>query len=52
VHNVNLSGLRIEMANLDGASIVHARLEGMTIEGLPVTDLLAFWREGHKAAGQ
>src|SRR5260370_22007841 len=52
VHNVNLAGLRIDQANLAGASIVNGRLEGMTIEGLPVTDLLAFWREGHKAAGE
>ena len=29
--------------------IVDGRLEGMTIEGICVTDLLAFWRDGHKA---
>jgi uncharacterized protein YjbI with pentapeptide repeats len=49
VHNANLSGLKIDKANLAGASIVDGRLEGMTIEGISVTELLAFWREGHRA---
>ena len=49
VHNVNLAGLKIEKANLAGASIVDARLEGATIEGVAVTDLLAYWRAGHGA---
>jgi uncharacterized protein YjbI with pentapeptide repeats len=49
VHNVNLSGLRVEDANLAGASIVKGRLEGMTIDGIPVTELLAYWRAGHEA---
>ena len=49
VHDVNLAGLRIDKANLAGASIVNARLDGMTIEGVPVTDLLSFWRAGHEA---
>ena len=49
VHNVNLAGLRIDKANLAGASIVNALLDGMTIEGVPVTDLMSFWRAGHEA---
>ena len=39
VHDVNLAGLRIDKANLAGASIVNALLDGMTIDGVPVTDL-------------
>ena len=51
VHNVNLAGLRIEKANLAGASIVDARLEGATINGVAVTDLLAYWQTGRGAKG-
>jgi uncharacterized protein YjbI with pentapeptide repeats len=49
VHSANLSGLQVEKANLAGASFVDARLEGATIEGVSVTDLLAYWRAGHGA---
>ena len=49
VRKANLSGLRIDGANLAGASIVNGRLDGMTIEGIPVTELLAYWRAGHEA---
>ena len=49
IHDANLAGLKIDQANLAGASIVNGRLEGMTIDGLAVTDLLAYWREGHRA---
>jgi uncharacterized protein YjbI with pentapeptide repeats len=52
IHNANLAGLRIDEANLAGASIVNGRLEGMTIDGHDVNDLIAFWREGHRAAGE
>lgn len=45
VHNVNLSGLRIDKANLAGASIVNSRLQGMTIDGIEVIELLAAWKE-------
>ena len=48
-HNVNLAGLKIDKANLAGATIVDARLDGATIEGIAVTDLLAYWRAGHGA---
>jgi hypothetical protein len=51
VTNVNLSGLRIDKANLAGASIVNSRLQGMTIDGIEVTDLLTCWKE-HKAGGK
>ena len=47
VHNVNLAGLRVDKANLAGAFIVNARLDGATIDGIAVTDLLAYWRAGH-----
>jgi uncharacterized protein YjbI with pentapeptide repeats len=45
VHNVNLSALRIDKANLAGASIINSRLQGMTIDGIEVTELLAAWKE-------
>jgi uncharacterized protein YjbI with pentapeptide repeats len=47
VHNANLAGLRVDKANL--ASIVNARLDGATIDGISVTDLLAYWRAAHEA---
>ena len=51
IQNANLSGLKVEKVKfLAGASFVDARLEGATIEGVSVTDLLAFWRTGHEAA--
>jgi hypothetical protein len=45
VHNVNLSGMRIDKANLASCSIVNGRLAGMTIDGVEVTELLAAWKE-------
>jgi uncharacterized protein YjbI with pentapeptide repeats len=48
VQDVNLSGLRI---NLAGTSIVNSRLQGMMIDGVEVTDLLAAWRERHESGG-
>jgi len=29
-----------------------AQLDGMTIDDLAVTDLLAYWRDGHGAKGE
>jgi uncharacterized protein YjbI with pentapeptide repeats len=49
VQNANLAGLKLAKANLAGASFIDARLDGATIEGVPITDLLAFWRAGHQA---
>ncbi len=51
VRNINLAGLRIEKANLAGASFVDGRLEGATIDGIGVTDMVAYWRTGHGANG-
>lgn len=39
--NVNLSGLQITNANLSNASIKQADMTGMTINDIPVADLLA-----------
>jgi hypothetical protein len=36
----------------DGASIRDARLDGMTIEGISVTEMLAYWRAGHAAQAE
>ena len=41
VDYANLSGLHVDDANLAGARIVNCRLEGMTINGILVTDLIA-----------
>ena len=41
LQNVNLSGLRIANANLRGASIVDSMTDGMTINGIPLADLIA-----------
>jgi uncharacterized protein YjbI with pentapeptide repeats len=44
VDNANLSGLRVSKANLAGASFRDSRYDGMTIDGIAVTDLLATYR--------
>jgi hypothetical protein len=46
---VNLAGLKITNANLAGASISQGRMEGMTIEGILVSDLLAAYRASQSA---
>ena len=49
VHNPNLSRPQVEKAHLAGLSFVDARREGATIEGVSVTELLAYSRAGHGA---
>ena len=49
VHKADLSGSKFDDANFAGASILNVRLEGATIDGIAVTDLLAYWRAGHEA---
>jgi uncharacterized protein YjbI with pentapeptide repeats len=49
IHNVNLGGLKIAKANLAGAAIMQGRMEGMTIDGILVSDLLAAYRAGKPA---
>lgn len=54
IHNANLSGWRVDDANfrglqvsnadLSGAAISHCMTEGMTIDGIPVADLMAAYR--------
>ena len=39
---------RMDVHHAD-ASIVDGRLEGATIDGIAVTDLLAYWQAGHGA---
>jgi uncharacterized protein YjbI with pentapeptide repeats len=41
LHDVNLSDGRIEHVNLARVSITDCHLDGMTIDGIPVTELLA-----------
>jgi uncharacterized protein YjbI with pentapeptide repeats len=49
IHNANLSGLRVTKANLAGVTIgADCRLDGMTIDGIAVVDLLAAYRAANK----
>jgi uncharacterized protein YjbI with pentapeptide repeats len=41
VNNVNLSGLKLTKANLKGAAISDCRMDGMTIDGVLVSELLS-----------
>jgi hypothetical protein len=52
VNNVNLSGLKLTKANLAGASISDGRYDGMTIDGIEVTELLAAYRAGTSEAAE
>lgn len=48
VQNVNLTRLQINCnADLTGASIAESVTDGMTIDGIPVADLLAAYRTAH-----
>ncbi|GIL39704.1 VOC family protein [Roseiterribacter gracilis] len=49
--NVNLTGLSIRDANLRNAAISDSALDGMTIDGIAVTDLLAAYRARKSADG-
>lgn len=42
--NITLADSRIHDANLSGLQISNCRVEGMTIEGVAVTDLFAAYR--------
>jgi uncharacterized protein YjbI with pentapeptide repeats len=42
---VNLSGAVFSNANLTGAAISESMTDGMTIDGIPVSELLAVWRD-------
>lgn len=44
VAKANFSGLELENASLAGARLLNCRYDGMTIEGIEVTELLALWR--------
>jgi uncharacterized protein YjbI with pentapeptide repeats len=43
-HNVNLSGARFDDVNLSNVAVANSNLDGMTIEGVLVTELLAAYR--------
>lgn len=47
LHNVNLANLRIQDADLRNASIDDSLTAGMTINGIPLADLLAAYRALH-----
>ncbi|CUH39705.1 secreted effector protein PipB2 [Jannaschia seosinensis] len=44
--DVNLTGAALRDVNLTGVEIVDSEIDGMTIDGIPVADLLARWRDG------
>ncbi len=50
ISDANLSGLQIRNANLRNASIADSLTDGMTINGIPVTDLLAAYRASAQKA--
>ena len=52
VNYVNLSGLRLTKANLAGASISESRYDGMTIDGVAVTDMIAAYKAAQIPANQ
>jgi uncharacterized protein YjbI with pentapeptide repeats len=45
VQDVTLSGLQLRDADLRNASIVECLTEGMTIDGILLSDLIACWRD-------
>jgi uncharacterized protein YjbI with pentapeptide repeats len=47
VRDVHLASVRVYKANLAGAAILSVRLDSATIDGIAVTDPLAYWRAGH-----
>ena len=49
VNNANLSGLRVTNADLAGAELKDSRFDGMTIDGIPVTEMLAAFNAAQKA---
>ena len=44
IENANMSGWRVSGTNLIGSAITDCRIDGMTIDGILVTDLLAAYR--------
>jgi uncharacterized protein YjbI with pentapeptide repeats len=50
IEDCNLAGLRAENVNLAGASIVNSATEGMTIDGMLVSELMAAYRDAHRKA--
>jgi uncharacterized protein YjbI with pentapeptide repeats len=52
LHNINLSGLRLTKANLAGASISESRYDGMTIDGIAVTDMIAAYKAAQVPGGE
>jgi uncharacterized protein YjbI with pentapeptide repeats len=56
VQHADLSGSRFgdvnpSGANPAGSSIVNAHLEGATIDGVAVVEMLGYWRAGHGTIG-
>ncbi len=50
ISNANMSGWRVSNVNLAGTSFSECRYEGMTVDDIAVTELLAFWRAHHSVA--
>jgi uncharacterized protein YjbI with pentapeptide repeats len=45
--DVNFTGLQIRSADLRGASIAHCLTEGMTIDGVAVSEMMAAYRKAN-----
>jgi predicted enzyme related to lactoylglutathione lyase len=50
--NVNLAGIVCVDANLAGASIANANLTGMTVNGIPIEDMLRAYRQREAHGGK
>jgi len=50
ITDANLSGVQIVNANLRGAAIFDSMTDGMTIDGIAVSDLQAAYRAAHTKA--
>jgi uncharacterized protein YjbI with pentapeptide repeats len=48
ITNVNFTGLRVTDANLTGACFEDCRTDGMTINGIALSELLAVYRASQK----
>src|SRR4051794_8009172 len=49
--NANLASVAFVNVNLAGASIVNANLTGMTVDGIPIDDMLRAYRSREQRAG-
>jgi uncharacterized protein YjbI with pentapeptide repeats len=49
--DVNLSGVCLHNVNLTGLSISDASIDGMTVDGIAVSDMIKLWHANQKGVG-